>query len=82
MKRFINLILLTSILLTRDSDFGTLIFQQQEYSRGVIFLRVHPFTLSAVHQQLLRALAELTEAEFYRSFIAIEATRYRLRKLP
>jgi predicted nuclease of predicted toxin-antitoxin system len=70
------------ILLTRDSDFGILVFQQQEYSRGVIFLRVHPITLHAVHQQLLRVLAELTEAELYRSFISVEATRYRLRKLP
>jgi len=70
------------ILLTRDSDFGTLVFQHQEYSRGVIYLRIHPITLSAVHQQLLRALTEMTEAELYRSFITVEANRYRLRKLP
>lgn len=70
------------ILLTRDSDFGILVFQQREYSRGVIFFRIHPITLHAVHQQLLRVLAELTEAELYRSFVSIEATRYRLRKLP
>jgi len=70
------------ILLTRDTDFGALIFQQEEYSRGVIFLRIHPATLSAVHQQLLRVLSELTEAEFHRSFVTVEATRYRLRRLP
>jgi hypothetical protein len=70
------------ILITRDKGFGALVFQRQIISRGVILLRIHPLTISAVHKQLLRVLAELTEAEIRRSFIVVEATQYRVRKIP
>jgi len=69
-------------LITRDKGFGALVFQQPSTSRGVILLRIHPLTISAVHAQLLRVLAELTEAEIRRSFIVVEPTQYRIRKIP
>jgi predicted nuclease of predicted toxin-antitoxin system len=69
------------ILITRDKGFGALVFKQQVTSRGVIFLRIHPLTISAVHKQLLRVLVELTEAEIRQSFIVVEATQYRVRKI-
>jgi len=70
------------ILLTCDTDFGALVFQQKAQSRGVVFLRAYSTTLPLVHYQLFRTLTELTEAELHRSFIVVTATQYRLRRLP
>lgn len=70
------------IMVTRDKGFGALVYQQQVKSRGVIFLRILPSTMTRVHKQLLRAVVDLTEAELYRSFIVVEANQYRVRKLP
>jgi predicted nuclease of predicted toxin-antitoxin system len=40
------------ILVTRDKDFGEFLFFKDKISAGVIFLRVTPGTLGAVHRQL------------------------------
>ena len=70
------------ILIMRDKGFGALVFQRQATSRGVIFLRIHPSTISSVHHQLTRVLTELTDAEIRRSFIAVETKQYRVRRIP
>jgi predicted nuclease of predicted toxin-antitoxin system len=48
------------ILVTRDRDFGGLIFAG-DLRTGVIYLRVSPATLNAVHEELSRVLAEHSE---------------------
>ena len=68
------------ILITRDRDFGGLVFVQGG-GPGVIYLRVLPSTLNAVHAELERVLTLYSEQEFQRSFVVIEPGRHRIRNL-
>ncbi|MCY3023300.1 MAG: DUF5615 family PIN-like protein [Planctomycetota bacterium] len=43
------------VLVTRDRDFGNLVFVQN-LKTGVIYLRVAPATVTAVHAELARVL--------------------------
>jgi predicted nuclease of predicted toxin-antitoxin system len=68
------------ILITRDRDFGSLVFVSHAGS-GVIYLRIHPSSLSAVHQELERILDIYSESEIREAFVVVEAGRHRFRKL-
>lgn len=68
------------ILVTRDRDFGGLVFLKGLRS-GVIYLRGLPSTLNAVHQELARVLVSHSEEELMRAFVVIEPGRHRLRRL-
>ena len=68
------------ILVTRDRDFGTLVFAKHLLG-GVIYLRVLPSTLSSVHAELNRVLERYTEDELSRAFVVIEAGGHRIRRL-
>ena len=68
------------ILVTRDRDFGNLVFVQQ-LSAGVIYLRMQPATISAVHAELDRALSLYNEAELLAAFLVIEPARHRFRRI-
>lgn len=70
-----------SILVTRDRDFGGLVFVQRLLV-GVIYLRVLPSTLSAGHQELEHVLASYPEEELKRAFVVVEPGRHRFRRLP
>ena len=70
------------ILITRDSDYGALTFINRLSSMGAIYLRIGPETENQVHEQLLRLLAEHTEAELHHLFIVVEPSRHRIRRLP
>jgi predicted nuclease of predicted toxin-antitoxin system len=67
------------VLVTRDSDFGALVFLRT-MPAGVIYLRLGPPTLAIVHIQLLHVLATHTETELRTAFTVIEAGLYRLRR--
>jgi predicted nuclease of predicted toxin-antitoxin system len=69
------------ILVTRDRDFGEIVFVQGHGS-GVIYLRILPSTLSAVHAELDRALSRYSEQELQSCFVVIEPGRHRIRRLP
>ena len=47
---------LDRIFISRDKDFGTLVFLHARTSPGVIFLRISPLEVAAVHQVLHRLL--------------------------
>jgi predicted nuclease of predicted toxin-antitoxin system len=68
------------IFLTRDRDFGALVFVQGS-GPGVIYLRVLPSTQNAVHAELERVLTLYSEQELQASFVVIEPARHRIRKL-
>lgn len=70
------------ILLTRDKDFGALVSQRRAWCKGVVFLRIHPHTRVAVHQQLLCVLHDFSEIELQQSFVVVEDNHYRTRSLP
>ncbi|MFB3887585.1 MAG: DUF5615 family PIN-like protein [Thermodesulfobacteriota bacterium] len=69
------------ILITRDKDFGSLLFLKEEVGRGVIFLRGAPKTFGEVHRELKRLLKEHNEDELKRSFCVVETGRHRIRHL-
>lgn len=69
------------ILVTRDRDFGNLVFVQTLGS-GVLYLRVLFSTQSVVHNELERVLRIYTEGELRRAFVVIEAGGHRIRRLP
>lgn len=71
---------LRRVFITRDRDFGTLVFVQ-EISVGVIYLRVEPTTLSAVHKQLETILASYSEDQLRSAFVVVEPGRHRFRRL-
>jgi predicted nuclease of predicted toxin-antitoxin system len=69
------------ILVTRDRDFGALVFLRQ-LGTGVLYLRLTPATLGATHEQLARVLASYGEEELRRAFVTVEPGRHRYRRLP
>lgn len=70
------------IFVTRDKDFGRLVFLKDELSTGVIFLRLTPGSAESAHRELNRLLNEHTEEELMHLFCAVEPHRHRIRRLP
>lgn len=68
------------IFVTRDRDFGALVFVQGR-GPGVIYLRILPSTQASVHAELERVLTLYSEAELQTSFVVVEPGRHRIRKL-
>jgi len=68
------------LLVTRDKDYGSLVFTEQ-LGQGVIFLRMSPATVKAVHSQLECVLRSHSEAELSGAFVVVEPGQYRFRKV-
>lgn len=66
------------ILITRDRDMGGLVFLES-ISTGVIYLRIRPTTLNAIHAELARILHRYTEQTLRDAFIAVTPDGHRLR---
>jgi predicted nuclease of predicted toxin-antitoxin system len=69
------------IFVTRDRDFGGLVFVQGS-GPGVIYLRILPATQTSLHAELERVLTLYTELELQTSFVVVEPGRHRIRKPP
>jgi len=69
------------ILVTRDRDFGNLVFVKALGS-GVLYLRILPRTLNAVHSQLETVLNTYSAAELARAFVVVGPGGHRIRRLP
>lgn len=69
------------ILVTRDRDYGNLVFVRA-ISTGVIYLRILPTTVDAVHSELARILQTYSEVELAGAFVVVELDRHRFRQLP
>ena len=70
------------LLITRDSDFGSLVFLGTIPSRGVVFLRILPKTQDEVHIELKGLLGVHSEDELRKSFCTVEPGRHRIRRIP
>jgi predicted nuclease of predicted toxin-antitoxin system len=70
---------LNRILVTRDRDYGNLIFVR-ELGSGVIYLRILPNTVNSVHSELSRVLQNYSEQELTGAFVVVEPNGYRFRK--
>ena len=68
------------LLVTRDRDFGRLVFVSRIGS-GVIYLRVNPTNLSAVHKELQHVLGTYSESELKEAFVVVETGRHRFRNI-
>ncbi len=68
------------LLVTRDRDFGRLVFVFRAGS-GVIYLRLNPTNLSAVHKELKRVLETYSESELKEAFVVVETGRHRFRNI-
>lgn len=69
------------LFVTRDKDFGSLIFLEAREG-GVIFLRLSPANIEAVHRELAGVLARYSETDLRNAFVTVEAGRHRFRRLP
>ena len=69
------------LLITRDKDFGTLVFLNKELSTGVIFLKITPVTIMEVHQEIHRLFKEHKEEALKSLFCVVEPHRHRIRYL-
>ena len=67
------------IFVTRDRDFGGLVFAQA-LGAGVLYLRALPSTLQAVHAELSRVLTLHGEEELRGAFVVVEPGRHRIRR--
>jgi len=73
---------LDRLFMSRDKDFGALVFLRAISSPGVIFLRVTPTEVEEVNRELRRLLREQTEEVLKKSYCVVEPHRYRIRRLP
>lgn len=69
------------LLITRDRDFGGLVFVN-DLGSGVIYLRILPSTQNSTHKELERVLKTYPENELMKAFVVVEPDRHRFRKLP
>ena len=70
------------IMLTRDKDFGALVFLFGIGSAGVFLLRMSPSTVAKVHDTLGQLIQSRSFEDFQDTFCVIEPGRYRIRKIP
>jgi len=68
-----------AVLITRDRDFGHLVFVKGLGS-GVIYLRMLPSTMDAVHNELKNVLERYSTDELERSFVVIGPVGHRFRR--
>ncbi len=68
------------IFLTRDRDFGALVFVQG-CGPGIIYVRILPSTQNSVHAELERILTLYSEPQLQAAFVVVEPGRHRIRKL-
>jgi predicted nuclease of predicted toxin-antitoxin system len=69
------------LFLTRDKDFGELIFLKEEVTTGVILLRATLKEVEMVHLTLQKLLQKYAEDELKSFFCVVEPGRYRIRRL-
>ena len=69
------------ILITRDRDYGNLVFIKALGS-GVVYLRILPSTVQAVHEELTRVIQRYSAQELSTAFVVVEADKHRFRKIP
>ncbi len=67
------------IFITRDKDFGYLVFFGHIDCAGVILLRMSPKKTEEVHAELGRLLKEHAQAELQEYFTTVEPKRHRMR---
>lgn len=73
---------LNRIFVTRDKDFGALVFLKNKISCGVILLRTTPENIKKTHAVSEILFTEYEEKELQNLFCVVEPNQYRIRHLP
>lgn len=68
------------IFVTRDRDFGGLVFVRGA-GPGILYLRIAPAQIQAVHQELKRLLERYSPGDLQKAFVVVEPGRHRFRKV-
>jgi len=68
------------IFVTRDRDFGGLVFVRGS-GPGVLYLRITPATVNAVHEELKVVLGRYKDVDLQESFVVVEPGRHRHRSV-
>jgi predicted nuclease of predicted toxin-antitoxin system len=68
------------ILVTRDRDYGGLVFVRHLVG-GVVYLRMTPATTGPVHRELEKVLQLYPEEMLRHAFVVVEPGQHRLRRL-
>jgi len=68
------------IFVTRDRDFGGLVFVHKS-GPGVLYLRITPSTIQAVHQEIQLILSRYPENDLQTAFVVVEPGRHRHRSI-
>lgn len=66
------------VLLTRDRDFGNLVFVRGA-GAGVIYLRMLPATIELVHDELATVLSRYSEEQLRAAFVVVTDRGHRIR---
>jgi len=69
------------LFVTRDRDFGHLVFVRR-LGIGVIYLRIQPSSMTAVHAELARVLERYSEEALHEAFVAVNGKGHRIRRIP
>ena len=69
------------VLLTRDRDFGNLVFLKG-MGAGVLYLRMLPSTIESIHAELKTVLLKHATEVLSRSFVVIKPDGHRIRRIP
>jgi predicted nuclease of predicted toxin-antitoxin system len=67
------------IFVTRDRDFGRLVFLRN-LGAGVVYLRMTPTDANSVHREFERVLTIYREEELLTQFLVVEPARHRVRR--
>lgn len=57
------------------------LFFLDDVGSGIIYLRMLPSNIRAVHRELMNVLSVYREVDLRRSFVVVEANRHRFRKV-
>jgi predicted nuclease of predicted toxin-antitoxin system len=69
------------VMLTRDKDFGTLVYLRRQTGPDVILLRMTPAKMDKVHETLSELLRRYSMAKLQQQFCVVEPDRYRVRRV-
>lgn len=66
------------VLLTRDTDFGSILLYPPAQYLGIVVLKMKPETANAVHQVLRRALAQVHDLKGV--LLVVDRNKFRIRR--
>lgn len=79
-ENLIKAIELERIFITRDRDYGNLVFVKG-IRCGVLYLRILPSDRDDVHTELDRVLKDYDKDDLRNAFVVVEAGKHRFRRI-